>query len=253
MNILIVEDEPIAAKQLKKLIREFDSDFEICGITDSISETVEILEKTKPDLIFMDIQLADGLSFEIFKQIEISTPVIFTTAFDKYAVDAFKVNSIDYLLKPITSESVKNAFANYEKMKSVFSKNSFSAQVVSILENIGRQQFKDRFLVKLGNKLIPVEISEVLYFFAEDKWTYIITKSNKKYLINYTLTQLEELLDPAKYFRLNRQYMVPRETLLSLESYFKGQVVVKLKTLESEKIVVSRQQTPLLKKWLEGE
>lgn len=251
MTILLVEDEPIAAKQLKKLIKEFDADIEICGITDSISETVELLETAKPDLIFMDIQLADGLSFEIFKQIEISTPIIFTTAFDKYAIEAFKVNSIDYLLKPITSESVKNAFDNYEKMKSVFSKNTFSNRIAGLLENFGKQQFKDRFLVKLGNKLIPIDASEAQYFFAEDKWTYIITKSNKKYLINYTLTQLEELLDPSKYFRLNRQYITPRETLLSLESYFKGQVVVKLKTLENEKIVVSRQQTPLLKKWLD--
>ena len=249
MTVLIVEDEILAANQLKRFVKEYDSEINILPVADSIQETVEILLDCKPDLIFMDIQLADGLSFDIFRLADVQSPVIFTTAYDHYAIEAFKVHSVDYLLKPIQLSAVENAFKNFEAKKQFFS-NLDQKQNIADSAKSTNQSYKERFLVKVGNKLIPVDEEDINHFFAEDKWTYLVTKSNKKYIVNYTLTELETLLDPGKYFRINRQYTVPKTSILSLETYFKGQVIVKIKLLESEKIMVSRQQTPLLKKWM---
>lgn len=249
MTVLIVEDEILAANQLKRFIKDYDPQINILPVADSIREAVEVLLDCKPDLIFMDIQLADGLSFDIFRLVDVQSPVIFTTAYDHYAVEAFKVNSVDYLLKPIQSSAIENAFGNFEAKKQFFS-NLNQKQNVANSAKSTNQSYKERFLVKVGNKLIPVEESEINHFFAEDKWTYLVTRMNKKYIVNYTLTELETLLDPGKYFRLNRQFTVPKSSILSLETYFKGQVIAKIRLLESEKIVVSRQQTPLLKQWM---
>ncbi len=245
MTILIVEDEPLAAHALRELIVSCNDQFQILPIADTIDDAVETISHFTPDLIFLDIHLADGSAFEIFKRVEVRSPVIFATAYDAYAVRAFEVNSIDYLLKPITRESVEHAFQKFDSMKSALRSGDESYRAIS-----ASLPYKDRFLVKVGAKLIPLSTDEILYFFADDKLTFLVTNTNKRYLVNYTLSQLESLLAPTAFFRLNRQYIATQRAIMALEAHVKGQVAVRLQFLDNAKAVISRKTTPELKSWL---
>ena len=249
MKILIIEDEKIAADKIKAIVNRLIPEAEILDSIGTIDESVKFLTINQPDLIFMDIELADGTSFEIFNQVEIKCPIIFTTAYNKYAIKAFEVNSIDYLLKPISEEAIHKAILNYQRMRDAFSYDYLKA-TLSTLSSSFKESYKSSFLVKSANNLIPIKCQNVAYFFASDKWTYIITEGNQKYILNYTLSRLEELLDPNSFMRVNRSYLVNKESITKLEPYLKGQVVVSLLPDPKETVIVSRKHTPILKSWM---
>lgn len=247
MNILVCEDEAPARKQISKHIMEVKPGVEIIAAVETGEEALSVIRENNLDLIFMDIELADGPCFETLDKVEIKTPIIFTTAYDEYALKAFKLNSIDYLVKPISKKDVEMAFQKYRKMKEGFEDAPnfrFSRSVMA------GNQFKERFLVKLGRKLFPVNTSDIAYFMAKDKLVWLVTKERKKYIVNFTLTDLEDMLDPEIFFRLNRQYITGIDAVKDLEPYFKGQVAVNIIPPVEEEVIVSRNKTPELKEWL---
>ncbi|MEM1134911.1 MAG: LytTR family DNA-binding domain-containing protein [Bacteroidota bacterium] len=257
MKILIIEDEAPAFRRLQQLINEVIADAEIIDVIDTIEDSVKWLKnQPSPDLIFMDIQLADGLSFEIFEETEVNCPVIFTTAFDEYTLQAFKVNSIDYLLKPIKKEELTKSLQKLQKLKEtlVGSNNDSGAQQdLSELVKAFKQNsnpYKSRFLVKLGERLISLSEEEIAYFYAEDGYVLIKTKANQKYTIDYTLDELEKVLNPHLFFRLNRQFIARFQAIDEIHAYFKGKIAVSLSPSWKENIIVSREKAPLFKTWL---
>ena len=247
MKILICEDEAPASKQISKHIQEVRGDAEIVAAVETGEEALSMIRKHELDLIFMDVELADGPCFETLDKIEISTPIIFTTAYDEYALKAFKLNSIDYLVKPISRDDVARGFQKYQKMKQTFDDGLGFKFAKEILQETN---YKDRFLVKLGRKLFPLHIDEIAYFMASDKLVWLVTKERKKYIISFTLTELEEMLNPEVFFRLNRQFITHIDSVKDLEPYFKGQVTVNLNPPVEDEIVISRGKTPELKDWL---
>ena len=247
MKILVCEDESPARKQISKHITETRKDAEIIAAVETGEEALSVIRKHDLDLIFMDVELADGPCFETLDKVEITTPIIFTTAYDEYALKAFKLNSVDYLVKPISREDVEKGFEKYVKMKKTFEDGpAFKFTRDMLLEN----NYKDRFLVKLGRKLFPLHIDDIAYFMASDKLVWLVTNEKKKYIINFTLTELEEMLNPQKFFRLNRQFITNVNAVKDLEPYFKGQVTVNLVPPVEDEIVISRNKTPELKDWL---
>jgi DNA-binding LytR/AlgR family response regulator len=254
MNILIIEDEGLAAKRLQKLFLEIEKDTAVLAITDSVKSSVEWLSKNAPpDLMLMDIQLSDGLCFDIFSQLNIETPVIFTTAYDEFALKAFKVNSVDYLLKPIDKDELKKAIEKF-KTQSAFKTNALSAdQMRNVISMLTKQhhQYKTRFLVKLGDRLEPISINDILYFVAEEKLNFLITNYSKKLIIDQSLDELEPQLDPVNFFRLNRQYIAAISAIGNIHTHINGKLKVQVKGLEKEEIFVSRGRAADFKKWLD--
>ena len=247
MRILICEDEAPARKRIEKLVLNSKPNANIINIVDTGKKAKEILDKEDVDLVFLDIELADGPCFETLHDTEIKAPIIFTTAYDEYALKAFEMNSIDYLVKPISQKKMDNAFQKMDMLtESLIENNS----VVISREMLSEKKYKDRFLVKLGRRLIPVNSSEIAYFQAEEKMVFLVLKTGKRYIINFALSELEHLMNPKEFFRLNRQFVTNHSSITELEPYFKGQVVVKLDPPISSDIVISRGQTPLLKEWL---
>ncbi len=244
MKILIVEDEPVSARELSQLISAYDPTFAILDILDTIEGAVQFLKQEVPDLLFLDIELADGSAFEIFRQIEFSCPVVFITAYDEYALQAFEQNSVAYLLKPITRVKLKEAFDHFRNMKSAVIRSGEYLNMVNGLRH------KENFLVKFGNQLIPISANQVAYFYSENTIVYVVSRDNNKYVSNHTLIELEDLLDPKLFFRINRKYLVHQQSIVSLVQHVKGQVLVRLTQCTDEQIVVSRQRTAQLKAWL---
>ena len=250
MDILIIEDEAIAAKKIVDILQEVIPESNIAATIETIDETVQYLKTKTPDLIFLDIELADGSSFEIFDLVEIKSPIIFTTAYNQYAMQAFEVNSVDYLLKPITQESIIKALANLKKMKETFSYQLLKQSLSELQMKGETKKYKTSFLVKSGDSLIPVTQEQIAYFFASNKWVYLVTKNASEHLVNYSLNEIEGLLNPAIFFRIARNYMVKRDAITKLTPYFKGQVTVEINPKSKEQIVVSRVRTRELKQWL---
>tara|TARA_R110000868_G_scaffold259361_5_gene517321 strand:- start:85808 stop:86557 length:750 start_codon:yes stop_codon:yes gene_type:complete len=247
MNILICEDEAPARKQISKMICKSNNDAILVAAVETGEEALEAISKYDLDLIFMDIELADGPCFETLDKVEVRTPIIFTTAYDEYALKAFSLNSIDYLVKPISQENVDRAFDKYYNIKESFEHTPGFTFSRNILD---KNVYKERFLVKLGRKLFPLHTSEVAYFMSYDKMVWLVTHERKRYIINYTLAELEELLNPKEFFRLNRQYISHIKAIKELEPYFKGQVMVNISPQVDDEIIISRSKTPELKSWL---
>lgn len=250
MKILIVEDEAPAARRITQLVKECKPDAEIVELLDSVEGAIEWCSNNPmPDLAFMDIQLADGLSFDIFEAIPVKCPVIFTTAYDEYAIKAFKVNSIDYLLKPIDKEELAKAFAKYDELQTA---NQLPLDISEIVKAFGKQDYKNRFLVKQGQRLIPVEGENIAYFFAEDKLVFLVTKDSHKYIVDYTLEQLEEQLNPQHFFRANRKIITSMAAVSDIHLSFNGKLKIALKPLvnKGEDLFVSRDRAPAFKKWM---
>ena len=250
MNCLIIEDEKIAAVRLSGLIKKYDQSMEILKIIQSVKNAVIWLNTNPtPDLIFMDIQLADGLSFEIFEQTIVKTPVIFTTAYDEYALKAFKVNSIDYLLKPIDQGELNNAIDKFNKKHTP---NIISSQVFdSILQSLTKKH-KNKFLIKVGEHIKVVEIDDVQCFYSMEKSTFLQNNSGRDYAVDYTLDQLEHLLDPAKFFRINRKFIISFSAISDIISYSNSRLRVKLNSNESNDLIISREKVQEFKKRLEN-
>ncbi|MEZ4951264.1 MAG: LytTR family DNA-binding domain-containing protein [Saprospiraceae bacterium] len=252
MNVLMVEDEMAAARRLTKLINTVDPDIKILEHLDSIESTINWFENAnqKADLIFMDIHLADGSCFEIFNQVKVRTPVIFTTAYDQYAIDAFKVNAVDYLLKPVKEESLKSAIEKFKSNQPGTAEPNYE-ELAKILKKESENQSK-RFLIRFGQTLKVVSIDEVAYFYTEEKITFLVTHNGKRYPIDYSLEKLDEIADETKFFRINRQFIINIEAIKEMYAYSKSRVKVLLEPECDQETIVSTERSPVFKKWLTG-
>lgn len=254
MNVLIIEDEPYAQQELIRLLHICDPNIEVMDLIDSVKESISWLKKNDTaGLIFMDIQLSDGISFEIFNKIEVNVPVIFTTAYDEYAIRAFKVNSIDYLLKPIEEDELRKSLKKFHKMKESMSrKDSFlnSAQLEEVLGLI-KVPYKKRLIARMGDHIQHVDVNDIAYVYSEDKVSFLITKQNKRLIINYTLEQLEKTLNPADFYRLNRKFIAHIHAIESICKYFNSRLKITLNPTIDEEILISRAKVQGFLEWLE--
>ncbi len=252
MNVLIIEDEPQAAQRLETLLTELYPSLNVLAKIDSVKKSIQWLNHhPAPALIFMDIQLADGLSFEIFDQLEVLSPVIFTTAFDAYALRAFKVNSIDYILKPVDKEELQSALKKFHRWV------SGGMAPPGMLEKIGyamqmlTKKYKERFVIKVGEHLKSVEVHEILFFFSLEKATFAQTRDGRRHMLDFTLDQLEGLLDPTGFFRINRKYMVGVSSIQDMISYTNSRLRLVLKTSDDKDVIVARERVQEFKVWLD--
>ena len=256
MQILIVEDEDLAVKKITKTLHEVNASAEIVGVTDSIDATAAWLQNNvTPDLILMDIELSDGQSFEIFSRIQVKSPVIFTTSYDEYALKAFKVNSIDYLLKPIQKEDLRAALNKYEQMKQAYSTTDTPALnmdtlVKELQQKLQPKEFRKRFLVKHGQKLVSIDIEEIAYFFSDGRLNFFKTYDNRKFVVDYTMDELEDMLDPERYFRISRSFYVSVNSIDQIHDYFGNRLILGLKPDLDKEAIVSREKVTDFKKWM---
>ena len=253
MKVIIIEDEIPAAKRLAKLITNVDESIEIVARFDSIESSVKYLQ-TQPiiDLIFMDIQLADGLCFTIFEQVNIATPVIFTTAFDKYTLKAFKVNSVDYLLKPIDEEELSVAIEKYNQIHKKEITNQFD-KFSGLLNDLGVAKYKDRLIIKRGKQISFIKTEDIACFYANGKLCYIVDNNNQKYLAEDNLSNLSMKLNPKNFYRINRTMIINIAAIKNTVIWLGGRLKVELQIPTTEETVVSRESVNGLKEWLDGE
>ncbi len=250
MNILIIEDEKPAARLLQRKVEKLG--LQVNTLLHSVEEAIHWFNTNNhPDLIFLDIQLSDGLSFEIFETLEINSAVIFTTAYDEYALRAFKLNSIDYLLKPIDEDELETAVNKFKTRNSGMPKVSLDFDMIKkMLINPMDRNFKQRFTIKVGQQLKMIPIEEVECFYSENKGTYLHTLDNRNYLLDLTLEQLENELDPTNFFRANRKYIIPLKTIKEIQLYSNSRLKVILPTYNEEEVVVARERVNEFKEWL---
>ncbi len=260
MNILIIEDEALAAKRLSEIITKIDDSIRIVGIVDSIEQGVEwFTENPSPELIFSDIELADGVSFEIFRQVKIESPIIFCTAYNQYTMEAFEINAISYILKPITREQVAKALEKFYTMREIFTPKSdtsaYNDQIEGLLKLIGgkgaSQQYKSTLMMNAGEKIIPLSVDDIAYIYATSSGLQVTTKSGKEYGYNSTLDELEAQLDGNKFFRASRQFIIPHSSIQSIERYFNRTLVVKLHYKTPEAVNISRLKAKAFLEWME--
>lgn len=249
MKILIIEDEHLAAEKLEKMLFSLDASIEVAAKLQSVLESINWLnENPAPDLIFMDIQLNDGICFEIIDAIKIKTPVIFTTAYDSYAIKAFKVNSVDYLLKPIDKEALAKAL---EKFHSLYGKEKPDSKVLEQLLVRMVNNYKTRFFVKIGNHFHSVPTEEIDCFFIRDRAVFLQTDTGKKYDMDFSLDHIQKLVDPEKFFRINRNFLINIKAIQDIYSYSSSRLGVKLNMLDHLDLIVSREKVNDFKKWLD--
>jgi len=250
MHILIIEDEAPAANQLIRLLKKELPDITISGPLNGVTKSKKWLkDNLDPDLIFLDIHLSDGSGFEIFKEADIPSPVIFCTAFDQYAIEAFKLNSIDYLLKPVDPKNLKRALEKYEKVKP---KQLPSQKLLMRLLKEQEKNYKKRFVVRAGEKLQLIETSEISFFFSADKATFLQAENGRQYSLDQSLDHLQELIDPHSFFRVNRKYLVHITGILEAYTYSSSRLKLKLKNCRDEDVLVSRDRTADFKAWLDN-
>lgn len=254
MRILIVEDEPLSAEQLGQMARQYIPDAEIAGICDSVETSAEWLKREPPpELIFMDIQLADGSSFEIFRRIKVNAPVIFITAFDQYTLQAFKVNSVDYLLKPLIRADFQDAVEKFLSLR-----ESARMEKMALVESLiqqgigGAPAYKNRFLFRKGDRLVPVESQDILWLVSEDKVSICHTRNGQSFFPDMTLDQMSGLLNPEVFFRANRKYLITRGALTDIRVHLNGKIKIRLEGCGDEEIYVSREKASEFRKWLGG-
>ena len=256
MKILIVEDEELAVKKFKKTIMAVDESAEVVAVTDSIKGTVDWLQNNAtPDLILMDIELADGQSFEIFNLVHVKTPVIFTTSYDEYALKAFKVNSIDYLLKPIQKEELQAAIDKYKQTKSSATAEarpdvSIDNLIKELQQKLQPKEYRKRFLVKQAQKLVSIDVNDIAYFYSDGRLNFFKTCDNKKYVVDYTMDELEDMLDPGRYFRTSRSFYVSVNCIDQIHDYFGNRLLLNLTPSVDKEVLVSREKVMDFKKWM---
>jgi two-component system, LytTR family, response regulator LytT len=255
MNVLIVEDEELAVKKLKKLIAEADTTLKVVGVTASIEESVDWLgSHPAPDLIFMDIELADGQSFEIFEQVDVQSTVIFTTSYDEYALQAFKVNSIDYLLKPIQKEDLQRSLKKLRDLRGNPQPATVPFSIEKLIKELQLQQqpseFRKRFLVRQGQRLLSIETSEIAFFYTDERFSFFRTYTNQKFLVDYTLDELSDNLDPQHFFRISRSVIVTHRAVEQIQPYFGNRLSLLLQPAFDKEAIVSREKVSDFKKWM---
>ena len=252
MKVLILEDEYHAAKRISRLLRSYIEDLDIVATIDSVSDAVKLLKSVvKIDLIFADIQLADGLSFSIFAQVDVDIPVIFTTAFDQYTLKAFKLNSIDYLLKPIVEIELQAALKKYHRL-SHDSRDDTKSMLQVLSKMTLNQQYKERFLIKNKDQYIFLLNEEIAYFYSEESLTFVVTRAGKAYIYEETLTKIDQELDPKVFHKINRKQIVRINSIDKIHNYFNNRVKLEVLPKSSREFIVSRDKAKDFKNWLGG-
>ncbi|MBX2938458.1 MAG: response regulator transcription factor [Ferruginibacter sp.] len=252
IKIVILEDEMPAANRLFKMIQELEPDVQLMATLHSVSGAVDWFKHSPPpDILISDIQLSDGMSFEVFKKIPVECAVIFTTAFDQYAIDAFKVNSIDYLLKPVKKEALKSALEKFKKLQAVQPVLNIE-KILQAYKPLG-ETYKNRFVVKYGEHLKTVDVQEIAYFYTEDKIQFLVTFDGRRYAIDHNLDSLERMLAPQNFFRINRQFIISIRSIGEMFAYTKGRVLVHLNPPCKIETIVSAERSPSFKMWLGGD
>lgn len=250
MNVLILEDEKAAATRLQQLMTEVAPAANVTAVIEGVRAAVVWLTKNPaPDIILSDIQLADGLSFDVFQQVSVTAPVIFITAYDAYTLKAFKLNSIDYLLKPIDKDELRAAFVKYENLHKTV---GVSRQMLDMFQNIaaGRSGYKSRFMIRQGDRLLTIPVEDVAFIQADDKVIFLHTRKGNKYIIDDTLDELETMMDPKVFFRLNRTYIAPLYAIDKISHHFNGRLKISLAGCPDNEIFVSRARVAAFKQWL---
>lgn len=254
MRTIIIEDEYPAAERLQGLLKKVDPGLTVLEVLDSVSSAKSWLTNNLlPDLIFSDIQLSDGLSFEIYESVPVRCPIIFTTAYDEYAIKAFKVKSIDYLLKPIKEGELADALDKYYSFHEDFTPAKAQTQMESLLEILKpkpQENYRSRFLVKGHDQLIPVPVEEIAYFYTTQDIVYLIKRDGRRHAVDFKMEQLVEMLDPAQFYRLNRQYICQLSAIRSIHPFFNGRLKLALHPEPSEEVVVSREKAKSFRAWL---
>ncbi|MEZ4965970.1 MAG: LytTR family DNA-binding domain-containing protein [Saprospiraceae bacterium] len=249
MRAIIVEDEKHARDNLIKLLQQIDPAIEIQASLDSVHDTVAWLRSNQTDLIFLDIHLADDLSFKIFDQVAVSAPVIFTTAYDQYALRAFKVNSIDYLLKPIDKEELAQSLEKYRQTRRPAQEMNVQ-QLLQAFQQTGRQNYQQRFLVSRREKIMSVKTEDIAYFEGEDRYVYLVKHDGSRFIVEYKLSDLEDMLDPAVFYRVNRSFIVHFDAIVNIITLSRSRVKVDLKPANPREVIVSAESTRDFKAWL---
>ncbi|HEX3007255.1 MAG TPA: LytTR family DNA-binding domain-containing protein [Bacteroidales bacterium] len=252
MKVLIIEDEYRTALDLKTTLQALEGSIIISATLDSIEGTVEYFRKNDmPDLIFMDVQLADGLSFEIFKTVKITCPVIFCTAFDEYAIEAFKSNGVDYILKPFDDKSIAHSLEKVKRLESHF--NTHNTLLTDLSTLLAKPKaYKKGFLIPFKEKMIPVSVDDIACFYYKDELSFLVTAENQKYMIDQTMDSIEEKVDPANFYRANRQFIINYDAIREVEHYFARKLVVRLTVNLNEQIVVSKAKASDFLRWMEN-
>ncbi len=255
MKVVIIEDEYPAANRLRTLLEKVDAEVEILDVLDSVSGACTWFEAhPSPDLILSDIQLSDGLSFEVFERMQLRAPVIFTTAYDEYAIKAFKLNSIDYLVKPIQVEELNTALNKFVDTRPAHRSDQVQQELLDLLKGVQSRDvaYKERFLVKGGEALVPVFQTEIAYFAASNEITHLVRSDGKRFLVDYTLSDLEERLNPGAFFRANRQYIIQASAIKRVFPYFNGRLLLSLHPQAREDVLVSKSKASRFKQWFDG-
>jgi DNA-binding LytR/AlgR family response regulator len=251
MRVVIIEDEHLSAQRLAAMLKRYDMDIDVLAEIPSVAEAVVWFKENKdPDLVFMDIHLEDGQSFSIFEQINLHVPVIFTTAFDEYTIKAFKVNSVDYLMKPLNYEELAAAI---EKFKRIYAeKEESGTSLEQLIQSMQKKEpeYRSRFLISIGSRLMTVNIEDVQYFYSADKITFLVTKDNHRYPIDFSLDKLAQMLDPKDFYRINRQMMVKLAAIENIHVYSKGRIKLDLIPAMKEEVFVSLDKVVEFKEWL---
>jgi len=250
IRTLIIEDESPAARRLEKMLQALDNEIEIVGVTDTVAASVEWLSKNRqPDLIMLDIQLGDGLSFSIFRQVKVESYVIFTTAYDEYAIQAFELNSIGYLLKPVSASGLEASLAKFRKMHGVPQTIDIESIIQTMEER--RERVRKRFVVNVGSRLRVIEAANVGYFYSLEKNTFLCTTDDKHYPLEYSLDTIEAMLEDSAWFRVNRGFIVSMKAIVRIDIMSKSRIKLTTEPHFKEEIMVSGPRTPKFRTWLE--
>jgi two-component system response regulator LytT len=253
MRILLIEDEIKTAQALARLITAIKPDATILSAIQSVQTAISyLLANPAPDLIFMDVQLADGLCLEIFKEVAVTSPVVFCTAYDEYALEAFKTNGVAYILKPFSKESIEAAFAKIEQLEQAFKTEGASADsIAALVKKLGASKYKTSFLVFMANKYVTIDTNSIAYFYIRNETPTLVTLEQQEYPLAQSLDEVSQQLDPQQFFRINRQYLVSFLAVKEVEHYFARKLWVKLAVATTEKILVGKDKTTAFLTWLD--
>ena len=250
IKVVIIEDEQPAAKRLERMLSDISSDFEVIQCCDSIESSIKLFKTGLiPDLVMLDVQLGDGLSFEIFRQVEISCPVIFTTAYDEYAIKAFELNSIDYLLKPVRKENLERSIEKFNKLRQQTIQTDWTT--LATLLDQGKRDYKQRFLVYAGEHLQSIQTADMAYFYSIEKSTFLKTRSGKSYPLDLSLDKLEGMLSPIEFFRINRQCIISFVSIAKISVLSKSRIKLTLEPISTDEILISKSRTHDFRAWLD--
>ncbi len=253
LKVLIIEDESATARRLQKLLLEIKPEIQVLAVLESITQAVQWFhEHPQPDLMFVDINLSDGLSFTIFEEVDVTCPVVFTTAFDQYAIQAFKVNSIDYLLKPINKESLANSLQKFEKLKAPVGEVQIDYSKLAAAMGQARTEFLKRIVVRYGEVIKAIEIKDAAYFYSDEKLVFMTLKSGTTYPVDFTLDQLDSRLDPTEFYRVNRKFIISYSSIDRMLAYSKSRVKITLNPVCDIEVISSTERSGDFKEWLAG-